>query len=164
MPYLATADLLTRFGAEEIAQLADRGTPRLVTADLLAAAAAGADMTGWSPADVEAVDKAVAVVGQALEDAQSAVDGYLAGRYAMPLASVPPIVKRLACDMARYYLYDDNAPEAVQKRYDAAIAFFRDVSSGKASLDIAAAAQASTPGGTVQIVTSERVFSREARR
>jgi phage gp36-like protein len=162
MPYILPQDLLTRFGAEELAQVADRGTPRLVTAELLSAAAAGTDMSGWSAGDVEAVGKALDNIEQAIEDAQSAIDGYLSGRYGTPMATPPAIVKRLACDMARYYLYDDHATETVQKRYDAAIAFFRDVAAGKVTLG--PEAQASQPsGGTVQMVTGDRVFSRLAR-
>lgn len=162
MPYLLATDLLTRFGAEELAQVADRGLPRLVTAELLTAAADGTDMSGWAAADVESVGKALANIEQAIEDAQSAIDGYLSGRYGTPMATPPAVVKRLASDVARYYLYDDHATETVQKRYDAAIAFFRDVAAGKVMLG--PEAQASKPaGGTVQVVTGERVFSRSAR-
>lgn len=165
MSYLTASDLLTRFGAEELAQVADRGTPRLVTVELLNAAVAGASMSGWSAADVEAVGKAMANITQAIEDAQSAIEGYLSGRYGSPLATVPAVVKRLASDIARYYLYDDHAPETVQKRYDAAIAFFRDVSAGKVSLGAEAATPAaSSSGGVVMMTSSERIFSRGARR
>ena len=162
MAYLLPSDLLTRFGAEEIAQVADRGTPRLVTAELLAAAVAGADMVGWSAADVEAVQSAMANINQAIEDAQSAIDGYLSGRYGTPMATPPAVVKRLACDIGRYYLYDDHATETVQKRYDAAIAFFRDVSAGKVSLGVVAQ-DAKPSGGIVEIVTSGKVFGRSER-
>ena len=69
MPYILATDLLTRFGAEELAQVSDRGTPRLVTAELLSAAAAGTDMSGWSAGDVEAVGKALDNIEQAIERA-----------------------------------------------------------------------------------------------
>lgn len=162
MPYILPSDLLTRFGAEELAQVADRGTPRLVTAELLEAAAAGTDLSGWSAADVEAVGKTLVNIDQAIEDAQSAIDGYLSGRYGTPMATPPAVVKRLACDIARYYLYDDHATETLQKRYDAAIAFFRDVAGGKVTLG--PEAQAAPPsGGTVEISTAGRVFSRSER-
>lgn len=162
MPYILITDLLTRFGAEEMAQVADRGTPRLVTPDLLEAAAAGTDMAGWGSYDVEAIGKAVANINQAIEDAQSAIDGYLSGRYGAPMATPPAVVKRLACDIARYYLHDDQASETIQKRYDAAIAFFRDVAAGKVTLGPEAQTAAPT-GGTVEMVTAGRVFSRLAR-
>ena len=164
MPYILIPDLLTRFGAEELAQVSDRGTPRLVTAELLTAAAADVDMSGWGAADVEAVGKAIANIAQAIDDAQSAIDSYCSGRYSTPMATPPAVVKRLACDMARYYLYDDHATETVQKRYDAAISLLRDVSAGKVSLG--PEAQTGSPvsvGGSVDYVTSGRVFSRAER-
>lgn len=162
MAYITSTELLLRFDAEEIAQVAERGLPRRVTAELLTAAVAGTDLSGWSAADVEAVGKALAVIAQAIEDAQSAIDGYLSGRYGTPMATPPAVVKRLACDVARYYLYDDHATETVQKRYDAAIAFFRDVAAGKVTLG--PEANATRPaGGSVHMVSGERVFSRSAR-
>lgn len=162
MAYITPSDLVTRFGAEELAQVADRGTPRLVTAELLAAVAGGADMSGWGSGDVEAVGAVMASIDQAIEDAQSAIDGYLSSRYSTPMPTPPAVVKRLACDIARYYLHDDRATETIQKRYDAALAFFRDVSAGKVSLGPEAATAAPT-GGTVEMVTAGRVFGRAAR-
>lgn len=161
MNYLTVSDLISRFGAEELAQVADHGTPRLVTSDLLAAAAAGGDLSSW-PDAVVAAGLCLANIEQSIVDAQSAVDGYLSGRYGTPMATPPAVVKRLACDIARYYLYDDHATETVQKRYDAAIAFFRDVSAGKVTLG--PEAQSAAPvGGSVEMVTSGRVFSRGSR-
>jgi len=162
--YIAPLDLLTRFGAEELAQVADRGTPRLVTPELLASAIGGADLATWASADADAVGAALATIDTAIVDAESAVDGYLSGRYATPMPTPPAAVKRMAADIARYYLYDDHATETVQKRYDAAIAYFRDVSNGKVSLG--PEAQAGTPvsgGGSVEFVTSGKVFGRAER-
>lgn len=162
MPYVLPAELITRFGAEELAQVADRGTPRLVTAELLTAAADGADMSAWGAADAEAAGKAMENINQAITDAQSVIDSYLSSRYGTPLPTPGAVVTRLASDIARYYLYDDHATETVQKRYDAAIAFFRDVAAGKGSLG--PEAQSSAPaGGTVEVVSPDRVFSRPAR-
>lgn len=163
MPYLTPSDLLTRFGAEELAQVADRATPRLVSAELLEAAAGAADMTGWSEADVEAVGKAMATILQAIADADSAIDGYVAGRYGAPMPTPPAVVKRLAGDIARYYLHDDHATEAIQKRYDAAIALLRDVAAGKVNLGPEAASATPAGGGTVEMVSSARVFGRGER-
>lgn len=162
MAYITASDLLTRSSAEELAQLADRSVPRIVTADLLSAAVAGADLSGWSEDEQSAAADALAVVAQAIDDAQSMIDGYLASRYITPLPTPPAAVQRLACDMARYYLYADNATEAIQKRYDAAIAFFRDVSAGKVTLG--AEVEASQPvSGTVHVASGCNAFSRNRR-
>ncbi|WP_374342585.1 gp436 family protein [Azonexus sp.] len=157
MAYLSASDLLTRFGTEELAQVADRGTPRQVTAEQLRAAITS-DPAGWSAAERDAM----AVINSAIADACSAIDGYLGGRYSTPLPSAPTVVTRLAGDLARYFLYDDHATETVQKRYDAAMAFLRDVAAGKVSLG----AEADTPAtsvGTVQVVTGGRIFGRGQR-
>ena len=165
MAYILLSDLVTRFGAEELAQVSDRALPRLVDSALLSLVASGGDTSGYSAEALAAAAVSAGNIGQSIADAESAIDGYLSSRYLTPLAPVPDIVKRLACDVARYYLYDDHATETVQKRYDAAIAFFRDVSAGKVSLgaEVQSSGVASTGGGSVEMVTAGRVFSRSAR-
>lgn len=160
MPYATATDLIDRFGAEELAQRADRGVPRLASAELLTAAAAGGDLSAWTADEQAAAAAAIAVLERVLADASDTADGYLAGRVAVPLASPPAAVKRMVCDLARYFLYDDQATETIQKRHDAAIAYFRDVAAGRVSLgaDLGAAAQPS--GGTVEIVSGGAVFGR----
>ena len=162
MAYLQASDLLTRFRVEELLQVCDRAMPRLVTAELLAAAAAGADLSSWPADEVAAVGTVMGSLTTAIEDAQSEIDSYLASRYSVPLATPPSVIKRLAGDIARYCLHGDNATETVQKRYDAAIAFLKNVAAGKATLGL----EAQTPapaGGIVEIVTAGRVFGRPAR-
>jgi phage gp36-like protein len=44
------------------------------------------------------------VIGQALADASTEIDGYLDGRFALPLNDVPTVLNRLACDVAMYRL------------------------------------------------------------
>ncbi|SDH91923.1 DUF1320 domain-containing protein, partial [Roseospirillum parvum] len=41
-------------------------------------------------------------LGPALADATALIDGYLRGRYALPLSPVPALVTALACDLARF--------------------------------------------------------------
>lgn len=156
--YATTTDFLDRFDAEEIAQRADRATPRLVTADLLKLAAAAGDLSGYTAPEQAAAADALALVTRALTDASDAIDGYLAGRYAVPLASPPQAIGRIACDLARYFLYDDQATDTVQKRHDAAVQFCRDVAAGKVSLG--AVVEAPPSGGTVEMVSDGTVFSR----
>ena len=164
MAYAIPADLLTRFDDEEIAQVTDRGVPRLVTGDLLVLAIAGGDLSGYPAETIAAVTKAEEVLNQAISDAESAIDGYLAGRYSVPLSPVPAVIKRLACDVARYYLHDDHATESVQKRYDAAIAYLRDVAANKVALGIPLGAEpVKAAGGSVEMVTAGKVFGRPER-
>ncbi|MDP1681083.1 MAG: DUF1320 domain-containing protein [Burkholderiales bacterium] len=156
--YATATDILDRFDAEEIAQRADRATPRLVTADLLKLAAAAGDLSGYTVAEQAAAAAALVLVNRALTDASDAIDGYLSGRYAVPLATPPQAIGRIACDLARYYLFDDQATDTVQKRYDTAVQFCRDVAAGKVSLG--AIVDAPPSGGTVEMVSDGTVFGR----
>lgn len=160
MTYATASDLLDRFSAEEIAQRIDRSIPRQVTAELLAAAAAGGELVDYTAAEQTAVAACLSLIAQALADADSTIDGYLAGRQSVPLASPPLVIKRLACDLARFFIYDDQVTEAIQKRHDSAIAFFRDVSAGRVSLGADLGAAAQPAGGSVEMVSEATVFGR----
>lgn len=164
MTYATAANLLERFDAEEIAQRADRSIPRLVTAPMLVTAAGGGDMSGYTAPEQAAAAAVLALVDGALADADSEIDGYVATRYSVPLNPAPSIVKRLACDLARYHLYDDQATETIQKRRDAAVAVLRDIAGGKVSLGTTAAGGTApaAQGGMVEIASPAKVFGRPA--
>ena len=88
----------------------------------------------------EAVDKAVADrTAKAIADASALIDGHLAGRYAVPLAPVPPIVRKHAVDLAVYNLYarKDLVPEVRTQRHKDAMKFLEAVAAGKNSLGVA---------------------------
>jgi phage gp36-like protein len=85
--YATQADLVERFGSRELAQLTDE------------TAAAAPD-----PAEIS----------KALDEASSLIDGYLGSRYTLPLSSVPTMVRKWACDIARCALWKDRAmPDSV---------------------------------------------------
>jgi phage gp36-like protein len=77
-----------------------------------------------------------AAVESAIQDATEEIDGYLAGRYDLPLPSVPNNLKRLACDIARYYLYFENPTGLVEKRYEQAVDYLKMLANKKAHLSI----------------------------
>lgn len=162
MTYATAANLLERFSAEELAQRADRSIPRLVTAAMLSTAAAGGDMSGFTAPEQAAAAAALALINGALADADSEIDGYVATRYNVPLNPAPSIVKRLACDLARHHLYDDQVTEVIQKRRDAAVAVLRDISAGKVSLGTTATGDTApiAQGGMVEITSPTKVFGR----
>lgn len=132
--YAVRQDMIDRFGEAEIRQLTDRRDP----------------LAG-------AIDDTV--LTEALEDADGLIDSFLAGRYTLPLADVPKILKRYACDIARFYLYRDNAGDAVKSAYEAADGFLRAVAAGKASLGLDSAnAPVQVAGGGVSFSESRREF------
>jgi phage gp36-like protein len=100
-----------------------------------------------------------AVLARALSDADAEIDGYLATRYTLPLASTPEVLVRLAADMARYRLFGDRVTEVVRTRYQDAVSVLKRLSSGEVQLANASPVPAS--GGTGNAVatrTGERVF------
>lgn len=66
--------------------------------------------------------------------ASSLVDGYLAGRYVLPLASVPDMLRGWALDIVRYRMWSDQAPEEVRRRYEDALAQLRDLAARRIDL------------------------------
>jgi phage gp36-like protein len=125
MIYATVADMIDRFGKLEMIQLTD--------ADNIPPAV---------------VDEARVQVK--LADAAAFVDGYIGQVYRLPLRGcakpatapgaapeyvAPPVLTRITCDVARYYLHDDLAPEnEVYRRYTAAVKELQTIVAGQAFL------------------------------
>lgn len=125
MNYATAQDLIVRFGERELIELTDP--------------------------DLQAVQTEKAE--RAIEDAQAYVDSFVGRVYALPLAGCvkpaptvgdpfatavvpPPQLVRVTCDVARYYLYRDFAPETeVYLRYKAATTELLAIGDGKAVLN-----------------------------
>lgn len=110
MSYATAQDMVDRFGEVEIQKL-DPDSP--------------------------AYPRVTATLG----DAAAEIDASLAPLYSLPLASGPwPLLRSLACDLARLALYDNSVPEAVMERAKAARETLASVRSGKLSIVDAAGA------------------------
>jgi len=119
MPYATQQDLIDRFGEQELIQLTDRAEP---------------------PADE--VDDTV--VARALTDAENLIDGHLVpGGYLLPMSPVPDLVRKIACDVARYYLHKDAATDQVRKSFEDAMKQLAAITRGDIKLS---AASVATPG------------------
>ena len=117
MGYAVQADLVERFGTEEITDVSGDGSGTL-------------DSTR---------------VTRALTDADAEIDASLAGRYTLPLAETPPLLKRLACDLARETLYLGPAPEHITERAKQARALLASIAAGKMRFEIPVAGGAPAP-------------------
>ena len=91
-------------------------------------------------------------VDRALADARNTIDSYIAGRYTLPLSTVPQVLTRIACELARYYLYDDQITDTVKQRYDANIKFLVGVASGDVKLGVDAESGVEPAGGAGRAV------------
>ena len=84
----------------------------------------------------EIVDKTV--VEEALLYSSALIDGYLRGRYSLPLDICFPLLRVLAVDLSVYRLYSrrmrNEMPEVIETAYKNAIATLRDIQKGVISL------------------------------
>ena len=76
--------------------------------------------------DVSATDIDMSVVEESVRQAEELVDGYLRGRYNLPLSPVPSIVKDMTVNLARHWLYarrpeGNDLPDAVTRTWKAAL-------------------------------------------
>jgi phage gp36-like protein len=98
------------------------------------------------------------VFERAASDASSLVDGYLATRYTLPLANVPALVIGWTLDITRYRLWDERAPEQVQKRYDDTMAQLAQLAKGQLALPPDVAGVPATIGIEVGTFSAPRQF------
>lgn len=103
-----------------------------------------------------------AEIGAALLAADEIIEGYVAGRYVLPLSPVPGFIVSIACDIARFRLHKNGAPEHVIAAHDAALARLKDIQSGKFTLQSAGVAAPEISGGGPEFSAPERVFSEAA--
>jgi phage gp36-like protein len=137
MAYALQADLEERFGTAEIVRLTDRADPPTGVIDPV-------------------------VVARALADAEAEVNGYIASRYTLPLEIVPEILKRMTCDVARYLLYDDVAPDQIRDRYKDAVSLLKGIADGKVSLGLVTAPAVQGETNTLAARTKDKTFSKDA--
>ena len=136
--YATTANMLSRFGEQDLILLTERedSTPGEINLEVLT---------------------------QALIDASAEIDGYIVGRYTLPLVTVPTVLERNCCDIARYFLYGDRAPEQVEKRYQAVVKYLTSVSKGDISLGMADTGESADQSElTVVVESAGSVFSRQS--
>lgn len=109
--YLSISAFIQRFGLDETVRMTDaNGSGR--------------------------IDRGLLV--DALTDAQAIAESELAGRYALPLATVPRIVAMAIADLARARLYPRGAPEGVETAAKAATRTLERIASGALQLGLPA--------------------------
>lgn len=79
-------------------------------------------------------------IDEALLYSQTLIDGYLRGRYTLPLASIPKIITYLTIDLAVYRLYSrrliTEIPEPISEKYKVAIKQLEQIQKGIVSLGV----------------------------
>lgn len=102
-----------------------------------------------------------AIIEQAINDASDVINGYLAGRYELPLVTVPNLLEQFCCDIARYKLGTNDVPEHVETRYKDAIKFLMSVAKGELSIGVDALGQDAKVQDNATIQSAGSVFARE---
>lgn len=109
----------------------------------------------------------VARLDRALADASAEIDGYLQGRYQLPLSQVPQHLALLACDIAMYRLQvlrPLGDIEDARKRYEDALHYLRQVARGEVQLGLSEQGVAAPQGSGPEVISSTRTFTRESMR
>ena len=113
-PYVSEQNLIDRFGESELVQLTDTVNRPASTID-------------------------GAKVAAAIRDASALIDSYILARTPLPLqaAAVPPVLTRVAGDIARYYLHGSRADgdHPATMRYRDALSWLKDVAKGTVQLE-----------------------------
>lgn len=134
MPYATRATMESRYGLAELVALTD--LQRTGTVD-------------------------DAVLSAAIDRASGVVDGYLLGRVAVPLATVPAVIQLHTESICRRLLQTVSVDEAAQADYDAAIRYLERVAAGQVPLLPPESAPAPAGAGPVLFSPGDKVFGRE---
>lgn len=135
MAYCTLQQLNDRFGTAMIVALTDRAE----------------EPTGQVDMDV---------LSRAIAEADAMIDGYLAGRYALPLANVPPLLTTLSMDITVWRLHLGEPSVKVKADYDAAVRSLRDIGSGAIRIPEASGLEPASPGTSGVVVTDrDRPFA-----
>jgi phage gp36-like protein len=137
MSYATLAQLTDRYGERMLLQLSDRSTP---------------------PSGV--ID--TSVVDRALANTDAMIDGYLAGRYVLPLAETPPLLSGLAQEIAIYKLHPFQPDPKIEQEYKDALSQLDKISKGTIRLPLATIGEPVVTGADgVVAIDRERDFTPE---
>jgi phage gp36-like protein len=104
-----------------------------------------------------------AMVSAIIADAQEEIDGYLRGRYSLPLTVTPTLLRGICARVARYKLYErrgeQGIPDGIKTSYTGAVDILKQIRSGVVTVGITTGEAAPEPGKTfVNKIASDRVF------
>jgi phage gp36-like protein len=102
------------------------------------------------------------IIADAISKADAEIDSYLGVKYVVPISPTPDQVKALSVDLAIYHLYSRHSivPPVRQQKYEAAVAFLKQVAAGQAVI-ISPGGESATVAHEVTDATSAvRCFTR----
>ena len=132
--YCTKDELILRYGEKLLMQLTDHENAGIINDDLLT-------MT--------------------IADATNEIDSFFHMQYALPFSETPENVRRIACDLVLYRLYNNNVTELMQKRHEEDFKILSMYASGE--LKLFSAVESPTPNsvGNPVMTSSTPVFGRD---
>jgi phage gp36-like protein len=102
------------------------------------------------------------IINEAISKAEAEIDSYLGVRYVVPLSAPPDQVKALAVELAIYHLFSRRSvvPPVRQQKYDAAVAFLKQVAAGQIVIVGPQGEPPSVAKEVADATGAKRVFSR----
>lgn len=112
--------------------------------------------------DGSATDINMAVIEEAVRQAEELADAHLRGRYVLPMDPVPTVLRDLVVNLARHWLYSrrpegPGLPDAVKHTYKAALTMLEAIRDGKLTIGTPTGEAAPEPG-EVKVRTRTRRF------
>lgn len=163
--YLTLAQLADAPGALELSQTASESHDAvLVDAELFERTLRAQDRSEFDPDAIAAADAAAERVTNLITEATALIDGYLARRYTLPLATAPKLLTTWARAIVRYKLHPDRVgddrTDPVVRDYRDALKFLSLVAEGKFSLGIEDPEASAASEGDIRIDVGHKVFGR----
>lgn len=118
------------------------------------------ELTNLENPEADTVDSTV--MNRALTRATSLIDGYLSGRYSLPLATTPELLKTICLDIARYQLGHYGKESDARMRYDDAMRMLQQIANGTMQLGLPAVDAPATASGVPQYTAPDRIFTRDS--
>lgn len=131
MTYATLEQLTDRYGAQMLVLLTDR-------------------------AEVATGEIDTDVISRALTDTDAMIDGFLQGRYLLPLATVPPLLADIAQMIAIWKLHRHKTNEKIEADYKEAMSLLDRIGKGAVRLPIEGVEPASSNTSGARITDRER--------
>ncbi|HSA07668.1 MAG TPA: DUF1320 domain-containing protein [Candidatus Gastranaerophilales bacterium] len=105
-------------------------------------------------------------INSAISWADEIIDGYIRGRYTLPLAQTPGLIKNLSTELAVYWLYSrrmtTEIPESITAIYKDSLKILSDIQTGRVSIGVY---EVQTPKASADYVSrttmSNQFFTKE---
>lgn len=101
------------------------------------------------------------VLGRALAGADARIDGFLKGRYLLPLTETPPLIAEIALAIAIRKLHRHSPNDEIKDAHKEAMSMLDRIGDGRVRLDVAGIEPATSNTSGARITDRERPLTAE---